>query len=483
MLYVISLVAFGVGCYALYLAQSLPCDVNPVGVTWQACRDYQAALFDLGLPLGLYGTYLLIVRIIGSLPYFVLPLLLVRRRSDQLRVLLFATLLGVVGASGTWYYPLWVWAQWYLKPLLIPSMVIGAILYSGYIFGYTFPDGRFVPGWTRWLVAVCVPLAIGTSFFRDSPLNYGTWPFPLPQSIGIGLVATMIYAMVYRYRRVANAIQRQQIKWVVAGVSLLALTWLVAYYRQNIYPALPGADPFANLRRWAVDDIVADSAWYVSQFLFALSVGVSVFRHRLWDIDLVVNRALVYGALTAVLAGLYTASVALSQRIFAALTGSRSDVVFVIATLVVAAAFAPARAYLQRIVDRIVSRERDPAKELAAFGEQVQMLRRFVNVDLLNVDGLLRELVDQATGSFGANGGALRLGKAGQLKLLYRAGEWDGTAALSIPLLSQGEQVGLLELGPRSNRAIYSARDTAVLEKAAGVVAPLVKSKVGGSGR
>jgi len=183
-IFILALAVFGMSVYFLYVWSRLPC----IAKDWETCVEFEQALHQIGLSFGSYSLYFLALQIIAALPYFVLSVLIVRRRSDALIALLFAMLLPVAGAAGTWFNPLWQWLKvGELNPLIgwlgedtaaiLPAQILTLVLNSGVIIAcFTFPDGRFVPRWTRWLALVWVPLVFCSTFFPGTPLDATTWP-------------------------------------------------------------------------------------------------------------------------------------------------------------------------------------------------------------------------------------------------------------------------------------------------------------------
>jgi hypothetical protein len=133
-------------------------------------------------------------------------------------------------------------------------------------------------------------------------------------------------ALIVRYLGAERDV-RQQLKWVAAAVAVFATSLIVSI--------ATGIDTFA----WVLP-------------VMPLAVGIAILRYHLYDIDMLIARALVYIPLTAVLAGAYAASVALFQRIFVSLTGQSSDAAIVITTLILASLFTPVRKALENAVDR-----------------------------------------------------------------------------------------------------------------------------------
>jgi len=200
-----------------------------------------------------------------------------------------------------------------------------------------------------------------------------------------------VAAQVYRYRRVSGLVERQQTKWVVfsTAVGVVGLTGM------NVFA-------FALLPRGAGMTYFYFVAWavaYCLMLLIPVSFGVAVLHSRLWEIDLVINRTLVYGSLTAILALVYFGGVTLLQRVFHSLTGQGSTFAVVAFTLVIAAIFNPLRRRIQSFIDRrFYRRKYDAAKTLEAFSAR---LRDETDLGRLGEDlmGVIKETMQPAHAS------------------------------------------------------------------------------------
>ncbi|HLX56265.1 MAG TPA: hypothetical protein VKR83_04505, partial [Ktedonobacteraceae bacterium] len=177
----------------------------------------------------------------------------------------------------------------------------------------------------------------------------------------------IIYSQIYRYRRVSTPVQRQQTKWIVLGVTVavgyvigISVIFLLISSLQN---------PNPNSLGGVIGSIVfTDILFSVGFLLIPLSIGFSILRYRLYDIDLLINRTLVYGSLTALLALLYFGLIVALQALFQGLFHQNNAVAIVVSTLVIAALFQPLRRRIQSIIDRrFYRRKYDAAKTLAAF--------------------------------------------------------------------------------------------------------------------
>jgi hypothetical protein len=228
-----------------------------------------------------------------------------------------------------------------------------------------------------------------------------------------------------------------------------------------VHPLFGGAPPSD-----AMYTLLAVPVLLILLLIVPVTFTFSILRYRLFQIDLVIRRTLVYTTLTAILAGLYVASTGFFQRLFVALTGTHSEGAVVLTTLVVAAAFTPVKSELQSLVDRYVKEVPDPTKALKAFGEQVRWLG-----DLLDGDQLCRRVLEESLAAFQAEGGAVYQWRDGHLGLVHTSGEWTGNDRLSAWLEHDGQQYGLVYLGPRQGGLPYTEGDSEVFTRIVGDVA------------
>jgi hypothetical protein len=194
-------------------------------------------------------------------------------------------------------------------------------------------------------------------------------------------------SLVLRYRRSRGDV-RQQIKWITFAASLVALTYLIAMVASLIHPSeawlTTGSVLWLNLLTIAA---------LLSFVTIPIAVGFAVLKYRLFEIDLLINRTLVYGSLTAMLAVVYLAGVATTQAIFRSLTGQerQPQLAVVISTLVIAALFNPLRRRIQSFIDRRFYRKKyDARKTLEVFTAK---LRDETDLELLNAEliGVVKE--------------------------------------------------------------------------------------------
>jgi hypothetical protein len=358
----------------------------------QNYQNFLVALDDYGITPQFYGHFFSFLRVAAAFPYYLLSFLIVLRGRRYLMSVLFALLLLVFGAAGPLANPLWGSLENGFPALFRIALVFNAFISGAMVLLYVFPDGAFTPGWTRFAAPVVVLLVAGSNLLPGSPLDYWSWAQPLPVVINLAMVASGGVALWQRYQRYSNPIQRQQIKWFLAGVLLILINWLGDFFTVTIYPALTGEWLFPEVHDDLIREIGQETAWYISSFLLALCIGLSVFRYRLWDIDLILRRTLIYGLLSGVLVSVYLALVLVSQSVFISLTGQRSPVSLVISTLAIAGLFHPLRLRIQTAIDRrFFRRKYDAERILEAFGA-----RLMGKVDLDELGAFFQAAVKQA---------------------------------------------------------------------------------------
>lgn len=254
------------------------------------------------------------------------------------------------------------------------------------IFVFIFPDGAFRPRITRLIAAGWIIIQIPEFFFAQSGAS-ATSLAPLLQFAGFfGFVAVVVAAQTWRYRFVSTPRQRQQTRWVVLGVSLALLCYLALEFGYPLGVSLAGDS--GPLGRIALTSLIS-----LTFLLAPVSMAIAIARNRLYDVDVLINRALVYGALTATLAALYLIVILGLQVIVVAVNGSQqvTSLVLVCTTLGVAALFQPLRRALQRGIDRrFYRRKYDANATISAFSDSLRQ-----SVDLVELRERLLEVVQE----------------------------------------------------------------------------------------
>jgi hypothetical protein len=190
--------------------------------------------------------------------------------------------------------------------------------------------------------------------------NVGYW-------VALVAVLAAVASLVVRFRR-ARGVERQQLKWIVYAVVMVGCFILLM--------------EAANLID--LSELAADAMYALLIVLIPVPVGMAILRYRLYDIDRLINRTLVYGLLTALLAGIYAGAVLVLGQVFGGVGGDPPSWVVAGATLAVAALFQPARRRIQQVVDRRFNRRKyDAAKTVEAFSVR---LRDEVDLDALTAE-------------------------------------------------------------------------------------------------
>lgn len=360
------------------------------------------------------------------------------------------------GVFGAWLND-WIW-------LLAVSLVTVPV------FVY-FPDGKLLSErWRPILGVALVSTSVSAVLLATTPGPLQTFgvtnPFGVdvlsgsresgsiggravaaPTLVAMTIVAITIAAAalssVLRFRR-SSGIERQQLKWF-ASASVLCAVAITASF-------------------------VSSEKWVQVALIFAMTtvpiaIGIAILRYRLYDIDTIINRAIVYGALTAILAGLYSASIGLFQRLFSTITGERSDAAIVVTTLILASAFTPVKQWLQAATDRRFKAPPDARKRLEAYRESLRVV-----AEAVDRAALCRRFLEETSAAFRCRGASLVLARGGHSHF-ERVGDALTGPVVRCDLEVDGVRLGHLELGPRVDDSGYAAADLAELEKTAAVVA------------
>jgi hypothetical protein len=260
-----------------------------------------------------------------------------------------------------------------------------------------FPEGR--PPSSRWrpfvwgIGGVVVAGTVSVALWPETARGFDLLNHPLGTEVAtdvINPVQTIVYALgliaaaslLVRLRG-SKGVQRQQVKWFTYAVAVLASSATLAYVVSESMGVV-----------WL--DRVSSVLVIAGVVGLPVAVGIAILRYHLYNIDLIINRTLVYGPLTVVLAGLYFGSIVVLQLLFRALTGEESQLVVVASTLTIAALFNPSRRRIQGLIDRSFYRRKyDAVKTLEAFSAK---LRDETDLDALSEDlvGVVRETMQPA---------------------------------------------------------------------------------------
>lgn len=415
-------------------------------------------------PLIVSGAILVMNVILAGL--FIGSALWIVRLKGRAPVALFLSLvLMAIGATETGITGALVNPQHGVDSALLRWLVLslGAVTLGGaLLLLYAFPDGRFVPAWSKWPAVIWVILMLAWLLVPQAPFNplHGpTWrATPLPSLlIGVAWFGSGLLAQVYRYRRVSGVVERQQLKWTVLGLAG-AVAGGVLYY---------GLLALAQDGRWSADRaflaylLVRPSLQTIFMAFLPICLAIAIMRYHLFDIDLILNRALVYGALTGLVIAIYVAVVGSLGFFF----GNYSSLLIsLIATGLVAVAFQPLRARVQRAANRLVYGEReDPYAVLSQLGRRLEATA--------TPETTLDTVVETIGQALKLPYVAIALLEGNQLRVVaeFFAGprdRLDEAAALesaALPLTYHGELIGQLRLAPRAADAPFSAADQRLL--------------------
>jgi hypothetical protein len=325
-----------------------------------------------------------------------------------------------------------------------------------------FPTGHLpsprwrIFGWANIIPLISfLPLAISIWPFRGLTLilhpdqvtpTTGILSFVLLFSFPLVLICGLIslVSLIIRFRQ-ADFVERRQIKWVVfaAGIFLF----------MEILQGVP------VIYNFFMDNKISYLIVIPVSIALPAAIGIAILRYRLWDIDILINRTLVYVPLTAILSGLYAASISLLQKVFVAFTGSKSDGAVVLTTLILTSTFTPIKGALQIFVDRRFKNPVEPLAKLKTFRHQVKSVE-----EVVARENAAQRFLDESTVALQASGGAIFLSRAGVSQLVSNTGDWKSDReSIAIPIGKEPETIGTLYLRPCLTGIAYTETEISLL--------------------
>lgn len=370
------------GICILLIVAGIAVLVASIGSTWagmqttcypvRSCQQYQldpasaSVLSQHGISLRDYAAFMSAVLATTSLVWFALAVLIIRRRPDDR---------GALAAA----FFLVLFPQFELG--FLTGWGAGAGSWIGFaallLFALLFPDGRFNPTWARWvaILAVLSVAALGIPAIGSGGLFF-FWVIPIFLLPGL-----VVWVQIHRYRKASSWGDRQRSKWAFLGL-ITGILSLLAIFVSSVF--VPGSQHSSGMDAGGLYGIFATVAIAVLPLAIPVSIAIAILRSRLWDVDRVISRALVYIALTLSLVGTYIGGVIGLQALFGLVVGNSSTPAIVLSTLAIAALFGPLRRRIQVIIDRRFYRAKyDAGRTLAAFSER---LRDQVDLERLSHD-------------------------------------------------------------------------------------------------
>jgi two-component sensor histidine kinase len=393
-------------------------------VPWQLTPESAQALQALGISLSLYAVCAIALSLLITCTWVAIAGVFFWRKSNDWMALLVAFLLVWWGTSN-------------ISVVLVPGGWAGLFLSQGlaslgnaavFLFFYLFPNGRFVPRWMSWLAAIQI-LVIALQSFPTFPFNLDIWSPALSALFVASMICSIVGSQIYRYRRVSGPVQRQQTKWVVFAFTVVFTGILGDVLAEDVLHF-----PLPDLLTQFLDPVL----WHLLPIFIPLSLGFATLRYRLWDIDLIINRTLVYGVLTVSIVALYILVVTGLGTLFQA----RGNLgIALLATGLVAVLFQPVRNWLQRLVNRLMYGDRDdPYRVISRLGQRLEAT--------LAPDAVLPTIVETVAQALKLPYAAIILQQGKEALTAAAYGSARGEL-VRLPLVTQNEAVGELVLGPQ----------------------------------
>jgi signal transduction histidine kinase len=414
--------------------------------------DYGASLSEIGLSLRFFAIYFTFFELLLAGGSWAVGVVIAWRKSDDWFALLTAVTLmlfgflpplvdGLITANIGWQMPI-VSLRWLC---LTGLMAVFSL----------FPNGRFVPHWLRFALIGWIGNAIIVTIFWPDILadtavlpNTGSREDALWLLFGVAWFMPIVAAQLYRYKRVSTTVERQQTKWVIFGFTMTVAFSLFSAILLTGFPGLRD-DPAIN----TLAALILGVVYLLSALLLPLTFAFAIFRYRLWQIDYILNRTLVYGVLSLGIVAVYGLVVGGLGALFHA----QGNLFFtLLATGLVAILFQPAREWLQKTTNRLMFGERDdPYAVLSKLGRQLGETA----VPNQTLPAIAATIIQTLKLPYAA----IELAANEERQPAASSGERGAAVLQEWPLRYQGEIVGWLQAAPRSPGEPFTAKERQLL--------------------
>jgi signal transduction histidine kinase len=439
-----------------YEQRSTICETDPCPPNQLSARSVQA-LEDVGMSVRELVTVTIALDVLMAGIFTGCAIIIFVRKPDD-PFTIFVTVMLVTFGTATFTggirgiaiaYPQLEWLTQTIA--LIGSVAILA-------FFFVFPNGLFMPRWTMAIFMGWFVFQLPRYYFPSSSVILHS-DAAIYNVLFTAFFLSGVGAQIYRYIRVSNAVERQQTKWVIYGLTIGMGCYLILRTLSLLV-----SDPMGSGLPVSLGIVIVSSFFIL---LIPISISIAVIRYRLWDIDPIINRTLVYGALSFLTIAFYVLVVGGFALYFR--NNETNLVISFIATGIVAILFEPLRQRLQRAVNRLMYGERDdPATVLTRLSQRLD--------SALAPDSVLQTIVETLAQTLRLPYAAISL--ANDAPRFASASSPPPSNLLHLPLQYQAERVGELTLAPRAPGESLSSADMkiiSIIAQQAGVAAYTVR--------
>jgi signal transduction histidine kinase len=439
-----------------YEQRSILCDTDPCPPNQLSVRSAQA-LENIGMSVHDLVTLTITLDILIAIIFTGCAIVIfVRKPNDPFTIFVTITLVTFGTATFTGGMSGIVFAYPQLEWLTQTIAMIGSV--SILAFFFVFPNGRFTPRWTIAILLGWFLFQLPRYYFPNSSLNLYE-DSAIYNLLFVAFFLSGVAAQVYRYIRESDDIERQQTKWVIYGLTIGMGGYLILRILSLLI-----SDPMGSGLRASLAVVITATCFIL---LIPISITIAIIRYRLWDINPIINRTLVYGALSFLTIAFYVLIVGFFAMYFH--NNETNIVISFIATGIVAILFEPLRQRLQRAVNRFMYGERDdPATVLIRLSQRLD--------SALAPDSVLQTIVETLAQTLRLPYAAISL--LDEVPRFASSRQLPPSELLHLPLNYQTERVGELILAPRAAGEDFSPADMKlinIIAQQAGIAAYTVR--------
>ncbi|MED4224000.1 sensor histidine kinase [Neobacillus cucumis] len=419
------------------------CTLNPCSTLAPAPPTTLEALSVYSLTPDIYSLWFVIMECTFSFLFYLAAFIIfIKSKRDLLGLL---AMVALVAYGTTFTSLVYLGSENNSTLARFPEAIAGLGRMAFFLFLLLFPKGQFVPKWTMFVYIPFCMIQFVSFMLPGTSFDLLNWSNTTRLFYYLTMIGVTIFSQVYRYRKVSSSIEKQQTKWVVYGaiISLLGSVMISGFF---VYPV------FANN---PVSYLYLSALLYVVVAIIPLTLVLAILRRRLWDIDPLVNRTILYGALSLAIILLYAGIVLYLGSIFKT---KDNFMISLFSTGVVAVLFSPLKERLQRLLNRLMKgRHDDPYSVLRELGDHL--------VQPLSPEEALQEVARTIKSALRLPFVEIFIRVNDEEKMAAIAGDSaKGCDVHSFPIIHGGEELGTMMVSSRSHDEVFSQEDLRLMD-------------------